>query len=222
MADKTKTKDAQDVKDIFENRRFFTLNDKKYYVDMADVESARQADWHYSKTYSEALEVGILTAAMMQDILEKKKILGDDFDKQSRALKEDLDDKVSQLEICTDPVEKGKLADEVEIARNKLFRYNQRASGPLQNTCEQLSDDARMEYYTSAMIKDENGKRVWDSYKEYKECPDVELAGIARFHAMLAVQGVSPNFMEETPEYKARKELEQLGSAGDESPKKKK
>jgi hypothetical protein len=215
MADKL-SKEDQQIKDIFDNRRFFVFDDnKKYYIDAADLESARQADWHYSKTYNEALLAGVTTAAQMQDILEERKITGDDWEKKRLELLDELEAATADLEAAETVADKKKCIAAVENVRNRIFRHNQRASGPLQNTCEQLADDARVEFLTSAMVKDEDGERVWNSYEAYKTDTNVRLVVRARFESMLALQGLQTDFLDQTPEARAKREIEALESETD-------
>lgn len=214
MADKTKTEE-QELQEIFDDKRTF-INDgpggdgKKYYIDNADVDEVRKADWHYSKTYNEALLVGVTTAAQMADILEQREITGKPYEQKRQELIEALDKAVEKLGTAASVDEKRALADEVEDLRNQLFRHNQRASSPMSNTCEQLAEDARVEYLTSAMVKDEAGNRVWDSYEAYKTTNKPQLAMRARYEVMLALQGLSSDFLSQTPEALARQEIKEL------------
>jgi len=211
MADKKKEEKA--LEDIFEDKRTFIHDGEKYYIDNADIDSVRQADWHYSKTFNEALLAGVTTMAQMQDILEEREIIGKSYEDTREALIASLDEKVAELEKEDDKDKKLILADQVEELRNKLFRHNQRASSPMSNTCEQLAEDARIEYLTSAMIKDSDGNLVWESYEDYKTTTNPALAMRARYETMLALQGLDTDFLEKTPEALARKEVEQIEEA---------
>jgi hypothetical protein len=215
MADK-KTEE-QELKDIFGDKRYF-INDgpggdgKKYYLDSADVDEVRNADWHYSKTYNEALLAGVTTAAQMADILEERSITGKSYEEKRQTLIKDLDDSVEKLTTASGLDDKKALATRVEELRNQLFRHNQRAASPMSNTCEQLAEDARVEYLTSAMIKDDQGNRVWDSYGSYKTTNRPQLAMRSRYEIMLALQGLDSDFLSKTPEALAREEIKQLES----------
>ena len=208
MADKTKKGDKE-LQDIFEDKRSFIMDGEKYYIDNADIDSVRQADWHYSKTYNEALLAGVTTMAQMQDILEERDIVGKSYEKKRLELINSLDEKIAELNSTKDVAEKRKLADAVEDLRNKLFRHNQRSSSPMSNTCEQLAEDARIEYLTSAMVKDSDGEAVWESYEDYKTTTKPGLAMRARYEVMLALQGLQSDFLDHTPEAEARREIEE-------------
>lgn len=180
------------------------------------MDEVRNADWHYSKTYNEALLAGVTTAAQMADILEERAITGKSYEDKRQQLIKDLDEAVTNLTEAKDLDEKRAFATRVEELRNQLFRHNQRAASPMSNTCEQLAEDARVEYLTSAMIKDEDGNRVWDSYNAYKTTTRPQLAMRARYEIMLALQGLDSDFLSKTPEALAREEIKQL-EAGDTS-----
>lgn len=203
MADK----DKQTIEEIFEDKRTFIHDGEKYFIDNADIDSVRQADWHYSKTYNEALLAGVTTMAQMQDILEERDIIGKRYEEKRQALIKELDEKIAELSSAKSMDEKRRLAEQVEDVRNRLFRHHQRLSSPLSNTCEQLAEDARIEYLTSAMVKDGAGANVWDSYEAYKTTTNPTLAMRARYEVMLALQGLSSSFLDETPEALARKEI---------------
>lgn len=223
MADKKKSED-QELQEIFDDKRYF-INDgpggdgKKYFIDNADVDEVRNADWHYSKTYNEALLAGVTTAAQMADILDERSITGKSYEEKRQALIEELDKAVTELAEAKGVDEKKVLADRVEDLRNQLFRHNQRAASPMSNTCEQLAEDARVEYLTSAMVKDEDGNRVWSSYEDYKTTNQHQLAMRSRYEVMLALQGLDSDFLNKTPEALAREEIKQLeeGSTKDEA-----
>ena len=215
MADKKK--EDQALEEIFEDKRTFIHNGEKFFIDNADIDSVRQADWHYSKTYNEALLAGVTTMAQMQDILEERQIVGKEYEDRREALIAELDQKIAELEKEKDKDKKLILADQVEETRNKLFRLNQRASSPMSNTCEQLAEDARIEYLTSSMIKDSDGNLVWESYEDYKTTTNPALAMRARYECMLALQGLDSDFLEKTPEALARKAMEQIEEAPEET-----
>lgn len=217
MADNKNTEEKE-LQELFDNKRYF-INDgpggdgKKYFVDNADVDEVRSADWHYSKTYNQALLAGVATASQMAEILEERGLTGKPYEDKREGLIEQLNEAETELQNAKTTDEKRILADKVEDLRNQLFRHNQKAASPMSNTCEQLSEDARVEYLTSAMIKDEEGNRVWQSYDDYKTTLQAQLAMRSRYEVMLALQGLSSTFLEETPEAIARKEIKQLEEA---------
>ena len=108
--------------------------------------------------------------------------------------------------------DKAAAALEVSIARDELYQWNQRLNAPLANTCEQMADDARLEFLTSRIIVNENGDKVWDSFDSYLTEKEQSLANQARFEVMLYLQGLDSDFLEKTPEAIAMKELDVLAS----------
>jgi hypothetical protein len=179
-----------------------------YYIAPPNAEDIRGADWHYSKTYTNCLVEGITTSAEMVDILMRRGIIGPEFEKRAQELTNILRDKVVELDEAEDLDKKRELAIEVANAREELFQWNQRLNGPMNNTCEQMSDDARLEYLTSCMIQNEDGKRVWSSYDEYLKTKEQALAIRSRFEVMLFLQGLESDFLEQTPEAQAMREVE--------------
>lgn len=192
------------------NKRVFLGPDDvtEYFISPPSAEAIRGADWQYSKTYTHCLVEGITTAAEMQDILMRRGIIGPEFEQRAQELAIDLNNKITNLDEASTLDDKRDLAIEVSMAREELFQWNQRLNGPLSNTCEQISDDSRLEYLTSCIVVDKDGKPLWDSYDTFLKSKDKELAMKARFEVMLYVQGLDSNFLDETPEAAAMREVE--------------
>ena len=193
-----------------ENRRFFLgpNEETKYYIEPPSAEDIRGADWQYSKTFTQCLIEGITTSAEMMDILTRRGIIGEEFTQRANELSQKLAEKIAKLGEIKDIDEKREQSLEVAKARDELFQWNQRLNGPMNNTAEQISDDARLEYLTSAMVVDEDNNRVWDSYDTYLREKSQALAMRARFEVMLYLQGLDSDFLENTPEAVAMREVE--------------
>lgn len=191
-------------------RRSFLGPDEEtlYFIEPPTAEDIRGADWQYSKTFTQCLIEGITTSAEMMDILNRRGIIGPEFEQRAIELSRKLGDLISRLDSSTDMDEKRELAVAVSKSREELFQWNQRLNGPMNNTAEQISDDARLEFLTSAMIVDEGGTRVWDSYDSYLKEKNQAFALRSRFEVMLFLQGLSSDFLDQTPEARAMRELE--------------
>jgi hypothetical protein len=120
----------------------------------------------------------------------------------------ELAKKVIKLEGAGDLDEKQLLAMEVANLREELFNWNQRLNGPMSNTCEQIADDARLEYLTSRITEREDGAKVWETYEDFLGEKNQALAIRSRFEIMLYLQGLESDFLEQTPEAVALKEIE--------------
>ena len=193
-----------------ENKRSFlaAAGDERYYIEPPTAEDIRKADWQYSKTYTQCLIEDITTQAEMLDILTRRGIIGPEFEQRVEELNKNLSTKIIALEDAKTVDEKEKLAKEVAEARNELYKWNQRLTGPMNNTAEQISDNARLEYLTSCMITDESGKRVWETYGDYLKEKSQDLSVRALYEVMLYLQGLESDFLDKTPEAVAMKEVE--------------
>lgn len=193
-----------------DERRSFLGSDEEttYFIAPPSAEDIRGADWNYSKTYTKCLVEGITTSAEMMDILMRRGIIGPEFEQRAAELTTELNTKILTLNEAKSIEEKRDLSIDVAQAREELFQWNQRLNGPMNNTCEQMSDDARLEFLTSCMIQTEDGKRVWDDYDSYLREKSQALAVRSRFEVMLYLQGLESNFLEQTPEAQAMKEVE--------------
>ncbi len=194
-----------------EDRREFQdpVTNDIYYIAAPTADDVRGADWQYSKTYTKSLVEGITTSAEMLDILMRRGVIGPEFEQRQKELTDELAVKVSELQGASALENKQKLAIEVAAAREELFNWNQRLNGPMANTCEQIADDARLEYLSSRMVQTKDGKRIWDAYSDFLTEKNQALAMRARFEIMLYLQGLDSNFLEQTPEAVAIREIEE-------------
>ena len=193
-----------------DERRYFMGPDEetRYYIAIPSAENIKGADWQYSKTYTQCLVEGITTSAEMMDILMRRGIIGPEFEKRAQELASNLNEKILLLEAASDVDEKRILSVDVAQAREELFQWNQRLNGPMNNTCESISDDSRLEFLTSCMVQNKDGKRVWDSYDLFLTDRTNALPIKARFEVMLYLQGLDSDFLDQTPEARAMKEVE--------------
>lgn len=206
----TENIDNKDEKVDSKGDRFFLGEDEetKYYITPPTADAIRGADWQYSKIYTKCLMGDIPTSAEMLDILTRRGIIGPEFEQRAAELAQILNQSIEKLETCSDLDDKRTGAVDVATAREELFQWNQRLNGPMNNTSEQISDDARLEYLTSCMIVDESGAKVWKDYDRYLEETNQALALKSRYEVMLYVQGLDPDFLNQTPEAKAMHEVE--------------
>lgn len=202
--------EKKEVTTIEEDMRSFFGPDEttKYYIKAPTAEDIRGADWQYSKIYTLSLVEGITTTAEMMDILMRRGIVGPEFEQRAQELARELNSRILRLEQEEDMEIKRELSVEVAISREELFQWNQRLNGPMSNTCEQIADDARLEFITSCIIINQEGNNVWNSFEEYKKEKNQALAMRARFETMLYLQGLDSDFLDNTPEARAMREVE--------------
>jgi len=216
MADnKTDAKSA--VKDILDNRRSFVFalpdgEQRTYFIGDPSGEDIRKADWNYSKVFNQALTDGFPTQAQMIETLKERKIISDDYTNALESTRIQLGAALYRLDNLPDGIsdeEKETAALEAASFRDELFRLNQRVNGPLGNTCENLAEDARIEYLTSRVIQDQAGNRIWKTFEDYLKESVPGLGIKCRFEVMLWLQGLDSSFMENSPEQKALREVAQ-------------
>jgi len=143
----------------------------------------------------------------MLEILKKRNIIGDDYDRIGDDLRVSLAEKIVQMERENDREERMKLALEVADLREEVFQWNQRLSSPLASTCENMANDARVEFITSAVVQDADGNRLWEDFEAYRGEKNLALQTKARFEVMLWLEGVESDFLEKAPENMVLKEL---------------
>lgn len=193
-----------------EGRRSFKdpMSEDVYYIIAPSAEDVRGADWNYSKIYTRCVVEGIMTVAEMQDILRKRGITGTVFEERQQELTDNITKATLNLQGARDLDEKRIYAIQVAGARQELFQWNQRLNGPMSNTCENIADEARLEYLTSRMVEKEDGTKLWKDYDAFFKERNNALAVRSRFEIMLYLQGLDSDFFEQTPEAKAMREVE--------------
>jgi len=201
---KNKDSDKEDLRRMFE----FVVDGENtnFYLEMPSSEQIRQAEWHYSKVYNKALTEGVTTTSEMMDILTKRGLYGPEYEKHLQGLQVSISLKIAEMHVA-DGVDKQALALVVQSLRDDLYRWNQRLTGPLSNTCEQMADDAKTEFLTSAVVHDEAGEGLWATYDDFISEENQSLALKARFEVLLWLQGLDSDFLDKTPEKKVLKEL---------------
>lgn len=205
------------VKQILDNRRSFIFEtpdgeQKTYFIADPSGEDIRKADWNYSKVFNQAMADGFPTQAQMLEILRERGIISDEYTtevEQARIRLAAALFRLENLDETADDSDKENLAVEVANYRDTLFRLNQRVNGPLGNTCENLAEDARTEYLTSRIIQHQDGSRVWKLFEDYLNENQTGLCIKSRFEVMLWLQGLDSNFLENSPEQAALREITQ-------------
>jgi len=195
---------------VEERRSFEFSSDEEvttYYLGLPTSEQIRKAEWHYSKVYNKALVEGVATTSEMMDILTKRGLYGPEYEKRLQELQVDIAIKIASMQNEQVDEAKATLAHEVETLRDDLYRWNQRLTGPLSNSCEQMADDAKTEYITSVVVQDEAGDLVWKGYEDFVAEKNQGLALKARFEVMLWLQGLDADFLDKTPERTVLREL---------------
>ena len=203
------------VKNILDRRREFIFEPQNgepehYFIADPSGEDVRKADWQYSKIFNQALADGFPTQAQMVDVLKERGIISDDYTKEVEQTRIELATALFRLDnLLPDATDFDREQTAIEVAalRDKLFRLNQRVNGPLANTCENLAEDARIEFLTSRIIQKQDGIRVWKDFETYRATDNTPLTVKSRFEVMLWLQGLESNFLEKTPEQETLRDV---------------
>jgi hypothetical protein len=189
------------------DRRSFTVNTEKYYINQPKSTDIRSSDLNYSKVYSKSLIEDIYTASEMRDILKRRGIIGPEYDKRAQELADMLEDAITDMYLLTDEEKRKLAAEKASEARNEIFQWNHRLNGPMSNTCEQIADDAKLEFLTSCIVVSEDDKLVWENYDNFLNETNQVLQTRAKFEVMLYLQGLESDFLETVPEAVVLKEI---------------
>jgi len=202
----------KDLQSLLDGRRKFEIEFEEgvatqYFIGMPTADQVRKADWEHAKVYNRALKEGVLTESEMRTILKERSIISDDHDLLGQELRIKLAEKLIEMERENDKEKRSILALDAAKLREEFFQWNQSITGPMSSTCEHMANEARTEFLTSAILQDNDGKPVWESYEDYCEEGDLVLQSKARFEVMLWMQGVESDFLENTPENLVLREM---------------
>ncbi len=207
---------SQDVKEALDTRREFTIEIDgtaiSYFITNPTGEDIRKADWQYSKIYNQAILDDLLTQAQMVDLLKKQGVISEDYANNVEETRSRLAADIYKLENLPESssdVDREDAALSVAATRDELFRLNQRVNGPMGNTCENIAEDARVEFLTSRILQKKEGVNLWEDYTSYLNEENTALAVKARFEVMLWMQGLNSDFLENTPEQQALRDINQ-------------
>jgi hypothetical protein len=182
------------------DKRSFDLDGQAYYIKQPTAADIRDSDWNYSKVYSKSLVDGIYTSSEMRDILKKRGIIGPEYDKRAQELADTLESALTSMYTSSLDDKRKELAEEAERIRNEIFQWNHRLNGPMSNTCEQMADDAKLEFLTSRVIVSNNGELVWKDHDAFLNDSNPILPSRAKFEVMLYLQGLDSDFLDQVPE----------------------
>jgi len=208
----SKEQKEKDITNLLDGRRKFEVElvegvTKEFYIGVPTADDVRQADWEHAKTYNRALKEGVFTVSEMMEILKARKIIGEDYDEAGDDLRVSLAEDVLAMERETDKEKRMELAVKVARTRESVFQWNQRLSGPMASTCENMANDIRVEYLTSAVVQNKDGSRYWKSFDDYKVEKELVVQTKARFEVMLWLEGVESDFLDKAPENIVMREL---------------
>lgn len=206
----------EDVREVLDTRREFTIEidgqDTSYFIANPTGEDIRKADWQYSKVYNQAILDDLLTQAQMIDLLKKQGVISENYANEVEETRARLAAEIYKLGNLPDEttdVDREDAALAVAATRDELFRLNQRVNGPMGNTCENIAEDARVEYLTSRIVQNKDGSRLWEDFDAYRNEDNTALAVKARFEVMLWMQGLNSDFLENTPEQQTLRQVNQ-------------
>ena len=198
------------------NKRSFSLDGQTYYIKQPTAADIRDSDWNYSKVYSKSLVDGIYTSSEMRDILKKRGIIGPEYDKRAQELADMLETTLTNMYTLSLDEKRKEAAEEAEDIRNEIFQWNHRLNGPMSNTCEQMADDAKLEFLTSRIIVSDKDELVWKDYTAFLGDSNPILPSRAKFEVMLYLQGLDSDFLDQVPEAVVLKDIENKETAEEE------
>ena len=166
-------------------------------------EQILEADLQYRKVYSKALRLGIIVQAEAERFVKERKLLDADLEAEIKKCQEEiagLEIKLANKEMSR---EDGFVAaNKLTGVRDELMRFNKKVTAIFDTTCENLSDEYRMQYLTVMITRNEDGSAFFKDYEDFSKRTDERATVDAVRHTILTMARLKDNFLMDLPENK--------------------
>lgn len=150
------------------NKRFFEINNKKYYVQEPTTEVSAEARKLKAKIWKEAFQNGDLLRDQLDDELRKRKLWNDERELQFQTLKKKVQDSEYLLEAGGIKLSEARaIALEMNKNREEMIQMLSSRSEIDSQTCEGQADAAFFNYLVSECSFTEDGKKVFENLDKY-------------------------------------------------------
>ena len=142
--------------------------------------------------------LGLLTKDQMEQILRDNKIWDEKDQEELDSIRSKILLLIDKLKSAKNNKEFYKYYDEIKILRTKEADLSSKYDYYLNRTVDARAHQARLMYLVSNCVYDENNKKVWASYEEFKNEEDAEkldLVTEAAKQALCLFYGIDVNLL---------------------------
>lgn len=188
--------EVQTGKRVFDTEKYGLLQ-----IRFPLVEENRLADWEYSKVFMQAINDDIPTNKEIEIMIKRKNLWTEEDEKKIEELRGKIDTQLVLLSKME--TEKNMLPIESKIneLRQEIFAIQQERQKYFNNTAESKADEAKMSFLIHKCTEyADNGKSVWETYKDFKNEPDQATVNEIVFQFLTFINGLPADFLENPSE----------------------
>lgn len=183
----------------------FEYDGKQYYVEHPTPTVHAEADKMYNTTMIKIINSpdGCLLKAGMDDFLKENRVWDPEKEQQ-------ISEIVIQMDEYTETLEKGgislkqakQVALDLRMVRMQYYSLIAYKNQYYSLTAESHADNAKFNYLVSQCLMNDDGTKVYKSYKDYSNQAIGELPELAAEELSKIIYGISSDFIKDNPENK--------------------
>lgn len=184
----------------------FEFEDKKYVVKSPSASASREANRVYSLEFTKCLDQGLMDKKQMINFLESKGVWSKEKQNKEDAYKKKIYDLEVELYRGTPGKKRMTLAEgkakalEIKKLRNEYISLITDRQEYEANTANAMADNARFDFLVSQCVFTEDGQKVYNSYEEYQQKSDEDLAYTAASTLAQMLYDLEEDFAKKLPE----------------------
>lgn len=153
----------------------------------------REAKFIHSKTFTQSIKDGLFTRRKMESVLKTGDInVVDEYNARRNELLRLYTETRDIAEQNNNPDELISLVGLMAIYRDRLIQEDLSMNSILGNTADQVAEDDRINYLTSQLIVDAEGKKVWNTLDDFLQDTRYEFVEQCKYHVFCWSYSVDP------------------------------
>lgn len=184
----------------------FEFEGKKYSIKKPTARVSSEASRRYSVEFTNCLKKDLMTKQQMKDFLSEHGVWSEDKDKEEKKISEQINK--LELEIYRGGPNSKRMtlkegqekALEIKDLRGKYFALISERQSYEANTADALADNAKFDYLVSECVYNEDGSKVYNSYEDYQDKSNDDLAYEAASQLAQMMYSLEDDFTKKLPE----------------------
>lgn len=158
-----------------ETEKIIEVNGKKYKILFPNVEQGQESDMAYAKAFNSSLKNGIVPRATMDFYIRDNGIWPQENETRIAELTDKIKDTLIALKTEKDNDKRDELRFNFVNQRNEILLLNSQKQALYNNTAEAKGEEAKISSLVWKCVQNEDGKRVWETEKDFLNERDIEL-----------------------------------------------
>jgi len=189
----------------------FTYNDKEYYITKPTVKVLRESKHQHSKAFTKALREGLPTKQQFhKSLIENDPDLFKEYADRKMEIIKYMTETEELLDKALTALEINHFSDLLEMYRDTITQEDLAVEQLYSHTAEAFAEDSRINFLIYSMLRDSEGRVVWDSIDLFEEEDDYEFIDHVKYQLTCWEYNLDPSWKENLPETKGRAKAEEL------------